>query len=96
MAGIPKDFGQGGAGLTPGASGEPSLSTILHDIAVDIVALSGGVTIAPITSPALGAFSDPPTPVQMAALRTLVNELRTRLSGSGMPAAPGAMLTYPL
>lgn len=96
MAKIPRTFGEGGAHLTPGdSSGVPSLHTILNDIAIDIVMLAGGTTIAPINAPALPAFSDPPTPAQMAALRTLVNELRARLAGTGLPAAPGAVLTIP-
>ena len=96
MALIPRTFGEGGAHLTPGdSSGVPSLATILRDIAVDIVMLAGGTTVAPISAPALPAFSDPPTAAEMAALRTLVNELRGRLMGTGLPAAPGAVLTMP-
>lgn len=96
MAQIPRNFGEGGSYLTPGdSSGVPSLKTILNDMAVDIVALSGGVTVAPITAPALPAFSNPPTPAEMENLRTLVNQLRTRLSGSPTSGAPGAMKTVP-
>lgn len=96
MAQIPKNFGEGGAYLTPGdSSGVPSLKTILNDMAIDIVALSAGVTVTPISAPALPAFSDPPTAAEMANLRTLVNQLRARLSGTGTPGVPGAMLTIP-
>jgi hypothetical protein len=94
MAGIGKDFASGGSGLTPGSSGEPSLATVLRDIATDLQSLKPGATIAPITAPALAAFTDPPTAAEMALLRTLVNEMRTRISGNGTAGA-GQLLTYP-
>lgn len=84
MAAIGLDFGAGGQNLTPGSSGEPSLATVLRDIATDLGNLKGAGVI---TSPALPAFTDPPTAGEMAALRTLVNEIRGVLLGSG-PGGP--------
>ena len=93
MARIPKTFGEGGAHLIPGASGDPSLPQILRDIAADLATLNGtGGGGTPITAPALGAFSDPPTAIQMEALRTLVNQIRARLAG-GAGGSGGTLLT---
>jgi hypothetical protein len=73
---IKTSYGEGGAQLTPGASGEPALATVLRGIADDLTAAKG----ATITAPALLAFTDPPSAAEMALLRTLVNEIRTALN----------------
>lgn len=84
---IKADFGDGGAQLTPGgAAGTPTLATILRGIADDLTnrstvaaAISANITetlTASITADALPAFTDPPTALEMAAVRTLVNEIR--------------------
>ncbi len=83
---IKTSFGEGGAQLTPGAAGDPSLATVLRGIADDLTsrsnvaaAISANITATittNIASDALGAFTDPPTALEMAALRTLVNENR--------------------
>lgn len=72
MAAISRTFGEGGSNLIPGASGSPSLTDALRDIADDL----SGVRGATVTAPALAAFTDPPSAAEMALLRTLVNELR--------------------
>jgi hypothetical protein len=82
MAEITEDYGTGGAGLVPkNGSRKPPLATILRDIADDLEALNGGIDgtaiTAEITAAALAAFTDPPTAGEMAAVRTLVNQLRT-------------------
>jgi hypothetical protein len=79
MAAISTHFGEGGANLVPGASGDPSLATALRDIATD---LAGIKSAAPVGT-ALAAFTDPPSAAEMAALRALVNELRAALVTSG-------------
>lgn len=95
MAIIPKTFGQGGAHLTPGASGDPDLYVILRDIATDLHTLQGTASGAssPITAPALAAFSNPPTTGEMEALRTLVNQIRAHLTTGGSANSGGALLT---
>ena len=77
---IPSTFGEGGAHLTPaGSSGDPNLKTILQQLATKANAVTGTATI---TAPALPAFTDPPTAGEMAALRTLVNQIRTALTSA--------------
>lgn len=92
MAKLPKTFGQGGAHLIPGASGDPDLSLILRDIITDLGTLRGGSSGvgAAITAPALPVFTDPPTAGEMAALRTLVNQIRAALVAGG---GGGALLS---
>jgi hypothetical protein len=94
VAKIPKTFGQGGAHLTPGASGDPDLGAILRDMAVDLQTLDGGggSGASAITAPALAAFTDPPTAAEMAALRTLVNQIRAFLVTLG-GGGSGTLLT---
>lgn len=75
MAAIKEDFGTGGANLTPGAGGEPSLAQTLRDVADDLASAKG----ATIAAPALAAFTDPPSAAEMALLRTLVNEMRAAM-----------------
>lgn len=96
MAKIPKTFGQGGAHLVSGGGGgEPDLGLILRDIVTDLHTLNNTTsgTSSPITAGALGAFSDPPTAVQMEALRTLVNQLRAHLIGGGSAGSGAALLS---
>jgi hypothetical protein len=77
MAAIAKNFASGGSGMVPGGSGGiPHITQILRDIATDLATLKGGVPAASIATPALTAFSDPPTAGEMSALRALVNEIR--------------------
>lgn len=104
MAEIGTRFGSGGAGLVPGKSGgTPTLAQALRDIATDLAAINGAVgggtaITAEITAAALPAFTDPPTAAEMAALRTLVNQLRTaviELIGAvegGVGGGPGITL----
>jgi proteasome assembly chaperone (PAC2) family protein len=93
MAAIATSFGTGGSGLQPGGSGGvPSLATALRDIALDLAAIKGAAPVATITGVALPAFTDPPSAVEMAAVRALVNELRAsaievraaRVTGAGV------------
>jgi hypothetical protein len=95
MAVIPKDFGEGGSYLTPGASGEPSLPAIIRDIATDLHTLNstGSGIVSPVTAGALAAFTDPPTAAEMAALRTLVNQIRAHLIAGGSSGGGAALLT---
>lgn len=79
MAAIKTTFGEGGSGLSPGGNGTPGIATVLRDIATDLATLKGGAVPAFTPSGALPAFTDPPTAGEMAALRTLVNELRTEV-----------------
>jgi hypothetical protein len=79
MAAISTHFGEGGANLTPGAGGVPSLADALRDVADDLAALKGSAPVAA----ALAAFTDPPSAAEMALLRTLVNELRSARSTIG-------------
>lgn len=74
MSAIREDFGTGGSGLTPGASGDPSLATALRDVADDLAAVHGSGNV--VSAAALAAFTDPPSAAEMALLRTLVNQLR--------------------
>jgi hypothetical protein len=82
MAEIPRNYGSGGAGLVPGGSGgNPELAVVLRDIAADLDDIQGAAPAAAaivsnIASAALPAFTSPPTAPEMAALRTLVNEIR--------------------
>lgn len=96
MAVIPRNFGEGGAYLVPGdGGGRPSLATILRDIVTDLHTLnetSSGIT-TPITAPALPAFTDPPTAAEMAALRTLVNQIRAHLMAGGAAGGGGGLLS---
>lgn len=95
MAVIPRTLGQGGAHMTAGGSGDPGIYEILRDIATDLHTLnatSSGAT-SPITAPALAAFSSPPTPAELDALRTLVNQIRAHLTGGGSAGPGGALLT---
>jgi len=71
---IKSNFGEGGAQLTPGAAGTPSLATVLRGIADDLTNRSA------VAAPALLAFTDPPSAAEMALLRTLVNEIRSKLN----------------
>jgi hypothetical protein len=71
---IKSDFGEGGAQLTSGAAGTPSLATVLRGIADDLTNRSA------VAAPALLAFTDPPSAAEMALLRTLVNEIRSKLN----------------
>lgn len=81
MSAIRTDFGTGGSNLTPGgSSGQPSLAEVLRDVADDLAGIRGGG--ATITASALPAFTDPPSAAEMAALRTLVNEMRAVLVAS--------------
>lgn len=75
---IKSDYGDGGAQLTPGASGTPSLATVLRGVADDLAGVKG----ATIAAPATLAFTDPPSAAEMALLRTLVNEMRTALNAA--------------
>lgn len=96
MAEIPKTFGEGGAHYTPGdSSGTPDLPQIIRDIVTDLHTLANTPTGAtsPITAPALGAFSDPPTAAQMEALRTLVNQIRAHLTSGGSGGSGAALLS---
>jgi hypothetical protein len=83
MAAIRSNFGTGGSSLTPAGSSQPSLAVVLRDIAADLADLAGDAPVAAlsanITAGALPAFTDPPTAGEMAALRTLVNEMRAVL-----------------
>ena len=75
MAVIPKNLTEGGVGLTPG-TGTADLRTILQDIATDLAAGRGAALSAATVGADIGAFTDPPTALQMAALRTFVNALK--------------------
>jgi hypothetical protein len=56
MAKITKQFGSGGANLTPGgAAGQPSLADTLRDIADDLAALKPARVVAADATPAYGA-----------------------------------------
>jgi len=86
MTAIPTTFGAGGANLTPTGSGTPTLAQTLRDVATDLAGIrTGVVTGMDITSAdptavsdgAIGAFTDPPSAAEMAALRSLVNQERT-------------------
>lgn len=95
MAKIPKTLGQGGAHMVAGdGGGKPDIRQILVDIAADLVTLNGGggSGAVAITAPALPAFTDPPTAGEMAALRTLVNEIRAFLITPG-GGGGGTLLT---
>jgi hypothetical protein len=69
MAEIPKDFGQGGANLTPEGSGTPSAKEILDDIADDLA----DVQVATIATADAGAS-------YTANEQTLLNEIKTALN----------------
>jgi len=74
MATIKSDYGHGGVPMTPtGVDSQPPLALVLRDIADDIGSRSA------IAAPALLAFTDPPSAAEMALLRTLVNEIRTKM-----------------
>lgn len=80
MAVIPPTFGAGGANLSPGGNGTPSLATALRDVAADLGTLKGSAPAAWTPPPALAAFTDPPTAGEMATLRAAVNSLIVRVS----------------
>lgn len=91
MAIIKANFGEGGAGLVPRGSRQPSLATALRDVADDLAAIRTGtlegmdITSADptaVSAGALGAYTDPPSAGEMASTRTLVNELRTTVMES--------------
>lgn len=80
MAEVTENFGAGGQGLAPnqGDGQTPSLAEVLRDIILDLTDVQPDT----IAAPALNAFTDPPSAAEMALLRTLVNELRTRMIAS--------------
>lgn len=75
----------GGASSGNGSKRHPALAKVLRDIATDLAAVktavNDGLAIVSadptaIGGGALGAFTDPPSAAEMAALRALVNEER--------------------
>lgn len=87
MVAIRTDHFKGGANLTTagGSGGADSLSQAFRDVADDLEGIRTGVLegldIAAadptaVTDGALGAFTDPPSAAEMAATRSLVNQLR--------------------
>jgi predicted regulator of Ras-like GTPase activity (Roadblock/LC7/MglB family) len=79
MAEIPKDFGQGGAFVTPEGSGTPGLKTILDDIADDLADGRAATIASPDGVAAAGAN---PTKAEYDAVVLLVNELKAALNAA--------------
>ena len=80
MAAISTRFGSGGSGLTPGgASGSPSLATVLRDIADDLdglqVAAPAGDDVATVDLADAGAAWDGDAQALVNGLKASVNAL---------------------
>ena len=70
MAKVTRNFGSGGANLTPGgASGQPSLADVLRDVADDLAALKPARVNAADAGAAYGANE-----------QALINELKAKVN----------------
>lgn len=81
MAKIAKNFGSGGANLTPGGASNPnSLAVVLRDIADDLGLLNGGVAGAITAADATAAAGANPTKAEFDVVVTLVNQIKAKLN----------------
>jgi hypothetical protein len=94
MSTIKADYGQGATSdESVGSANHPPLAEVLRDIATDLATVDLA-SVETIAAADLAAFTDPPDALEMAALRTLVNEIKTKINAAATAkAAAGAILT---
>lgn len=87
MSEIKSTYGEGAiSDKSHGGETEPPLATVLQEIADDLETLDLG-EVAAIEAADLAAFTNPPTVGEMAALRTLVNEIKTKINAAATARA---------